>query len=486
MASKTIYPYGAGGQLPSSIGIINDLVTGGADKALSAEQGKVIGNLLYEEYYTAKDLSLYSLNNFSLGASGWNNAGQHKAVPVTPGDKVRLSVSSTSTNGGFYGLVTDAYTTPADTSTSIPYISGGLRIWLNISNSPVILNIPAGAAYLIICPKDGSGNTSTWTVEDAATRERLLEKSSIVDNLTEGGSDKVLSAEMGKKLGSEMNKINISEGIDIPASSTSGMIDKGGSWSSAGLHKVIAVTPGDTMKLKTVNSQGTGNFYAWLTSSYSTPVTAGAAAPFAVTGQGRQWAADAHGWYEWVVPEGAAWLYIVVKNGSNQTSDWNVVKVSTISADEAFERYVIPEENGYPKYEYSGPLVKVAEKHTVSPVRVATVSGASSQGGACYGDFLFLFTAKNTTCWIYNLAQNALLQTYSIPSEERGFVSNCHCNTVNFGTEKYDAGDPFPLIYVSTGYASDGYTGALVYRIIATTENDATSYRSLPYYSDSC
>ena len=39
MANKTIYPYGTNGQLPSSIGVINDLITGGADKALSAEMG---------------------------------------------------------------------------------------------------------------------------------------------------------------------------------------------------------------------------------------------------------------------------------------------------------------------------------------------------------------------------------------------------------------------------------------------------------------
>lgn len=43
MANQTVYPYGTGGTLPASIGIINDLTTGGADKALSAEQGKVIG-----------------------------------------------------------------------------------------------------------------------------------------------------------------------------------------------------------------------------------------------------------------------------------------------------------------------------------------------------------------------------------------------------------------------------------------------------------
>lgn len=46
MANTTVYPFGTGGTLPASIGIINDLKTGGADKALAAEQGKVIGNIL--------------------------------------------------------------------------------------------------------------------------------------------------------------------------------------------------------------------------------------------------------------------------------------------------------------------------------------------------------------------------------------------------------------------------------------------------------
>lgn len=42
MANKTVYPFGANGQLPSSIGIINDRYTGGADNAWSAEQGKLL------------------------------------------------------------------------------------------------------------------------------------------------------------------------------------------------------------------------------------------------------------------------------------------------------------------------------------------------------------------------------------------------------------------------------------------------------------
>ena len=54
MANQTIYPYGTGGQLPSSIGIINDLTTGGADKALSAEMGKYM-KALVESYESRLD-----------------------------------------------------------------------------------------------------------------------------------------------------------------------------------------------------------------------------------------------------------------------------------------------------------------------------------------------------------------------------------------------------------------------------------------------
>lgn len=46
MANTTVYPFGTNGTLPGSIAIINDLTTGGADKALSAEMGKELGQTL--------------------------------------------------------------------------------------------------------------------------------------------------------------------------------------------------------------------------------------------------------------------------------------------------------------------------------------------------------------------------------------------------------------------------------------------------------
>lgn len=45
MANSTIYPYGTGGYASSGNGIVNDLSTGGADKALSAAMGKLLGRL---------------------------------------------------------------------------------------------------------------------------------------------------------------------------------------------------------------------------------------------------------------------------------------------------------------------------------------------------------------------------------------------------------------------------------------------------------
>ena len=88
------------------------------------------------------------------------------------------------------------------------------------------------------------------------------------------------------------------------------------------------------------------------------------------------------------------------------------------------------------------------------------------QGGDSWGDYFFQFTNNNSVVRIYDLATKTLVQILNIPASQRGFVSNCHCNTVCFGTEYYDVEDIFPLIYVSTGYASGGYTGALVYRIV--------------------
>ena len=110
---------------------------------------------------------------------------------------------------------------------------------------------------------------------------------------------------------------------------------------------------------------------------------------------------------------------------------------------------------------------------------IMTVTGSYTQhpqGGDCWGNYFFQFITDNHIVRVYDLSTKALIQTISLTGTLRGFVSNCHCNTVCFGTEYFDAEDIFPLLYVSTGYAADGYTGALVYRI---TQHNGTFFITL-------
>ena len=93
------------------------------------------------------------------------------------------------------------------------------------------------------------------------------------------------------------------------------------------------------------------------------------------------------------------------------------------------------------------------------------IKSANVQGGDCWGDYFFQFGTNTSRIRVYDLALKTYVQNVYLYNNQKGFVPNCHCNTVAFGTEFYDAEDLFPLIYVSTGYGVDGYTGALVYRI---------------------
>lgn len=72
MANQTIYPYGTDGELPSNIGIIDDVVTGGRNKALSAEQGKILQSEIAEcvstqQYEDQKDDLLVVDNEGYIG-----------------------------------------------------------------------------------------------------------------------------------------------------------------------------------------------------------------------------------------------------------------------------------------------------------------------------------------------------------------------------------------------------------------------------------
>ncbi len=115
--------------------------------------------------------------------------------------------------------------------------------------------------------------------------------------------------------------------------------------------------------------------------------------------------------------------------------------------------------------------VMVSVTHIMS---LDNTRGPQPQGGDCYGDLFFQFSSENNTVRVYDLFNKTLICESSIEGQNRGFVPSCHCNSVCFGTAFFTEYDEFPLLYVSTGYAMGGNTGALVYRVLR--QNDHFSF----------
>lgn len=88
----------------------------------------------------------------------------------------------------------------------------------------------------------------------------------------------------------------------------------------------------------------------------------------------------------------------------------------------------------------------------------------SAQGSACYGDYLVQGYNYNSCVTIYNIKEKSCLGTIDIPAPAPS--SKTHSNTLNFGGQRYDSNDYFPLLYVSSGYQTKGVSHIYVYRLL--------------------
>ena len=161
-------PRGPQGNTGSSVDypyeLVNNLTEGGVDKALTAEQGKVLGDALFGGF-SPVDLSQFTEQNCSLGSNGWYNmSGQkHIAVPVIEGESLRLSNETSGSGSGFYVFCTSSYSPPYSNGAAIPKVGSSNRDTLAFGSS-VDLVAPATAAYLILTLVDGGNNRNTWTL----------------------------------------------------------------------------------------------------------------------------------------------------------------------------------------------------------------------------------------------------------------------------------------------------------------------------------
>jgi len=195
MANETIYPYGTNGQLPSSIGVINDLTTGGADKALSAEMGKELNTQIngstktksssstYNKYYVITDNVLDKDNPVSsLSYTQVNST----IIDVVAGQKI------TWTAGTYQIAAAHKFTFAAcDDENNVLFSSADETGEYTIVED----------GYIVV---QGWRDYSVTIVSEGLADEIEALKGNVADNLTTDDATKALSAKQGKKLGDDI------------------------------------------------------------------------------------------------------------------------------------------------------------------------------------------------------------------------------------------------------------------------------------------
>jgi copper chaperone CopZ len=173
----TLYPhtsvtavYDVNGDPMSDFEVINDLVTGGTSKALSAEQGKKLNTRVDGLYGTEdKEISLTSYianahnGNISFSSGKWGNFtsnNQHIIVPVQAGRTYMLLAKDTGTLSLRYACLYD-YSFPHSASTP-DYCEGWTKPLLSPIGVPVELIAPEDCKYLYF---EYINNTSTVALE---------------------------------------------------------------------------------------------------------------------------------------------------------------------------------------------------------------------------------------------------------------------------------------------------------------------------------
>ena len=116
--NTTVYPFGINGDLPSSIGIVDDVYTGGSDKALSAQQGKIlkeeiddfkekVGDISYNRVtYTSGKAFYFSAVGDTVNTNGTTYSNAKCAIiEVSIGDKISAYVTQLSATYRGWGIL---------------------------------------------------------------------------------------------------------------------------------------------------------------------------------------------------------------------------------------------------------------------------------------------------------------------------------------------------------------------------------------------
>jgi len=150
MANTTVYPYGTGGSLPASIGIIDDLVTGGANKALSAQQGVVI-NGMFQSIAAPTGGGGKNLYNpeSNTQSTYFNTSGgeNHENANYAVTDYIKVEAGETYNLSGINTTTEEVSVLGSNTACLNIYNSAKVRI-STVPEETQTFIMPSGAAYI--------------------------------------------------------------------------------------------------------------------------------------------------------------------------------------------------------------------------------------------------------------------------------------------------------------------------------------------------
>lgn len=443
MANKTVYPYGTGGQLPSSIGIINDLTTGGVDKALSAQQGVVIGQRLEEREYYKNKIDIYALSNsaatvyINATSNVWKTSSTTTSflLAIKPGRTYEVKAGASSARVAIlYGDDRTADATPQ-------YATGETEMHI----------LDAGEVFRFTSPANGvwfyANKKISGTDSSPVEMYELVPKDEFDIWMRYGWPTDIYTPYEGKGFAVDAD----------PQSQTFGEALRGLSsdknWGFSGYVNVEgAIGVRFPCNIETTVSGIAAQYGAVFYDKNYEPLTDGTWL-FRLSGTSR------YGWVTLSVPDGAMYLR------------YSVFRATFTENKRIYLWGQENEEPDSPGHEYDGDKVVLDPGYGFEVLRYAP-TGLSCQSAALYDKYLFVVTAKTETIYLYDINAKALLYTLTtgVTPEDSD-----HSNQSCFGTVKYDSGDMFPLLYVSHARNVNGRGIIVAYRIIPTMSGDEIS-----------
>lgn len=124
---------------------------------------------------------------------------------------------------------------------------------------------------------------------------------------------------------------------------------------------------------------------------------------------------------------------------------------------------------GLSQYSYAGQRIQPNNRFCYELyMHINNDEKKSVQGAAAYGNYLFQFFDHMPRVAVVNLQSKEIVQDLAMKE-----TTTYHCNNANFGSERFDAADEFPLLYVSMENKAEHK--CLVYRVTGEAGSFALS-----------